>query len=247
MDTHEGWKMIEEVNGIYSISNQGRVRNNRTGYILKPIKWTKGYMKVNLKVNGNSDSQMIHRLVAMAFIPNPENKPEVNHKNGIHDDNRVENLEWVTGEENRKHAYDTGLQRHKDERYSGYLYHLWKRVHRDMCEEWQNYLVFYDWCHKNKYSEGKYITRRNVRKEYDANNCYITTSIPHPTMVKERRKRAFVCFGKLMTVEEIHEKYNVLPETLIYRIKKGLSVEDAILMPRSNKGRPRKSAYENNK
>ena len=247
MDTHEEWKPIERAKGIYSVSNKGRIRNNRTGYILKPIKWTKGYVKVNLKVNGNSDGQMIHRLVATAFIPNPENKPEVNHKNGIHDDNRVENLEWVTGEENRKHAYDTGLVRHKDERYSGYLYNFWKRVHHEMCAEWQNYLVFYEWCHNNEYSEGKYITRRNVREKYDANNCYITTSIPHPAMVKERRKRAFMCFGELLTVEEIHEKYNVLPETVIYRIRKGLSVEDAILTPLTNRGRPRKNAYENNK
>lgn len=94
-------------------------------------------MKVNLKVDGKSISRQVHRLVAIAFIPNLDNKPEVNHKNGIHEYNRVENLEWVTGEENRKHAYETNLVRHKDDRYSGYLYSVWRRLYKsNMCSEW---------------------------------------------------------------------------------------------------------------
>lgn len=241
-DTHEKWNPIEESNNKYSISDMGRVKNNITGNMLKPIENRKGYVKVNLHLeHGERLNRQIHRLVAIAFIPNPENKPEVNHKNGIKNDNRVDNLEWVTGEENIRHAYETGLVRHKDERYSGYLYGLWKRNRKlKFCEEWQDYLRFYEWCYINGYSDGKTVCRYSTRKIFDPSNCYISTEIQHSMIPKEKRKRSFMCFGQLMTIEEISEKFDIRTETFMCRLKKGMSIEDAATKPLEKPGRPRR-------
>lgn len=93
----ETFKKIEEFSN-YSISNLGNVRNDKTGRILKTYTKPSGYMQVQL--GRKTIPQYIHRLVAKAFIPNDDNKPQVNHKNGIKCDNKVENLEWVTASEN---------------------------------------------------------------------------------------------------------------------------------------------------
>ena len=91
----EIWKKIEEFEN-YSISNEGRIRNDKTGTIRKPQNYTNGYFSVRL----NRKNLLIHRLVAKAFIENPERKPVVDHINGDRKDNRVENLRWVTTAEN---------------------------------------------------------------------------------------------------------------------------------------------------
>jgi hypothetical protein len=71
--------------------------------------YREGYQRVELYLNCIRKRILVHRLVAETFIANPENKKEVNHKNGLKYDNRMENLEWVTPEENSQHAVDTGL------------------------------------------------------------------------------------------------------------------------------------------
>lgn len=89
----EIWKNIESFEQ-YSVSDFGNVRNNITGRILKPRKHTSGYSRVILCKNKKHYDRYIHRLVAQAFIPNPNNLPEINHRDEDKLNNCVENLEW---------------------------------------------------------------------------------------------------------------------------------------------------------
>lgn len=100
------WKNGEETK--YSISNIGIVRNDKNNKLLK-TNFSKGYERLNLSHNGEHKQFFVHRLVATAFIPNPENKPEVNHKDGVKSCNYDYNLEWADRSENELHAYKTGL------------------------------------------------------------------------------------------------------------------------------------------
>lgn len=104
----EIFKIIEDYPN-YEVSNLGNVRNKKTGKVLKPDKTIKGYLRVNFLKDGKLKHYLVHRLVATVFIPNPENKPQVNHIDGDKTNNQVENLEWNTYSENLKHAFRTGL------------------------------------------------------------------------------------------------------------------------------------------
>lgn len=107
----EIWKDIEGYDGLYQVSNFGRVKSFwRGGRIIKPSFSNCGYLCTCLCRDGKPKTCTIHRLVAAAFIPNPDGKPQVNHINGIKSDNRVENLEWATASENQRHAYAIGLK-----------------------------------------------------------------------------------------------------------------------------------------
>lgn len=113
----EIWRDIKDYEGMYQVSNLGRVKcldridsagRKRYGRILKL--WnSRGYLQVGLSINSKGKKFSVHRLVAQAFIKNPNNKLEVNHKDEDKTNNRVDNLEWVTSKENSN--WGTGIER----------------------------------------------------------------------------------------------------------------------------------------
>ena len=112
------WKSIRGYEGLYEVNNLGFVRGlsrkischkiyqrNQKTMILKGIKRSNGYIQVALSKNGKSCIFFVHRLVLSAFLENPMNKPQVNHKDGNKENNKIENLEWVNASENGLHSY----------------------------------------------------------------------------------------------------------------------------------------------
>ena len=123
----EVFKDIKGYEGLYQISNLGRVKSvgryviRKSGIEHLRKCWRKeiimrlcngyvGYKVLVLRKNNQPKTHLVSRLVALNFIPNPDNKPEVNHKNGIKSNNTVDNLEWMTSSENKIHALETGLK-----------------------------------------------------------------------------------------------------------------------------------------
>ena len=115
------WKTIQGFEGLYEVSNLGAVKSlekmwvvnkairNKPETIMKQSTDSNGYFQVELSKNGKAKKYLVHRLIAKAFIENPDNKNDVNHINCIKKDNRVENLEWATRSENIRHALDNNL------------------------------------------------------------------------------------------------------------------------------------------
>ena len=120
----EVWKDIKGYEGMYQVSNFGRVKSFDRydkhgalwlGKILSNKPKKTGYVNVKFSVDGKRSVKLVHRLVAEAFIPNIENKPEVNHKDGNKSNNKVSNLEWVTSRENTLHGIEKGLIKYNKE------------------------------------------------------------------------------------------------------------------------------------
>ena len=158
----EEWRPIEGYEGLYEVSSYGRVRSLdrfyyrlHKGKVLSPTKDRYGYLTVTLNYNGKSKTIKIHRLVAQAFLPNPDNLPQVNHKNEVKSDNCVDNLEWCDAKYNNK--YGTRLERFINTKIkNGYVNE-------------ENVGLSKKEYEKKRYQENKDKRKDNQRKYYQKN------------------------------------------------------------------------------
>lgn len=117
-DLMVGHRWIKEYDGMYSVSSGGRVFSYKSNKYLK-LQSNEHYLKVTLTKNGKQIQKLVHRLVAEAFIPNPENKKEVNHIDGNKLNNNIDNLEWVTPKENQQHSVRKNLRKFGTDLWNG--------------------------------------------------------------------------------------------------------------------------------
>lgn len=107
----EEWKAVSGTHGMIEVSNYGNARSLLRGfpYVLKTQYDSKGYKRFTVSINHSKRTYKLHREVAKAFIDNPGNLPQVNHIDGNKDNNRADNLEWISNKDNANHAISTGL------------------------------------------------------------------------------------------------------------------------------------------
>jgi hypothetical protein len=156
MEGKEEWLPIKDFEN-YEISSLGRVHNTKTGRILK-LTVKGGYMFTGLSSNSEGKTLAIHRLVALAFIENPENKPQVNHKDKNRSNNNVSNLEWSTALENNLHRSKDVVQT------TNQNIKIW-RVDKSTNEKLEFYTSIYlaaVWCFENGYSDSIHNARGNI-------------------------------------------------------------------------------------
>lgn len=112
----EVWKKIDDYEGLYEVSNLGRVRDLK-GNIKPMYKQNKGYNCLSIYINGKTYHPTIHRLVAKAFIPKEEGLTQINHKDGNKDNNCVDNLEWCSQKQNYQHGMKKYFYSHNENHY----------------------------------------------------------------------------------------------------------------------------------
>ena len=170
----EEWKEIPGYEGLYEVSNMGNVRNVRRNKLLRLLKTNNRYIRISLCKNGIKTGLTVHRLVAEAFLPNPDNLPEVNHKDEDKTNNRVENLEWCNHKYNMNYgtrnirAKETAI---KNGYYTGLSKEEYRKKYRDknkekIREKQRGYMREYN---KNYYEKNKEKIREHSR-EYKKNN-----------------------------------------------------------------------------
>lgn len=181
----EEWRTIPGYEGLYEVSNTGRVRSLdrydsrncfRKGKVLSPVKSNIGYLLVSLCCNGKYKGFTVHRLVAQAFIPNPDNLPEINHKDEDKTNNSVENLEWCDRKYNNnygsrkdkvrdtkiKNGYWTGLSRKES----------LKKYYQENRDSYREYYEKNKEKKREYYEENREKIRENQKKWRENNKDY---------------------------------------------------------------------------
>jgi len=163
----EVWKDIEGYNEDYKISNKGRVKSFKqydNGKILSPYLGTTGYRKVRLTNNEGSKDLKVSRLVGLYFVDNPENKSQINHKNGDKTCDKYWNIEWSSCSENVQHAYDNGLIDLNTRRNNGITNGHAKLKERDVLEI------------RNAYKLGCF-TQKEIAEAYNISNGQVSNIV----------------------------------------------------------------------
>lgn len=151
-ETHEEqWKTIPNTDGRYEVSNLGRVRSNRQRRIILTLtKQISGYLYAMVELsNGKQKNCRVNRLVAEAFLPNPNSLPDVNHKDGNKENNHVSNLEWSSKLDNVRHAWRNGLAKP----------HIFTEAERKLISE------------RTKEGMIRYYERKRARESENVNGC----------------------------------------------------------------------------